>query len=270
MGVQKCPRGSEGGWRQPSEGRMRSYGVVESFNVSEERRLRRRTGRKIRQIHQLTFQTAEEILGHGVVIRVAAARHALADIVPPQCVTVALRGVLYAAVAVENETRCRPLSAHRHLQRGDGQRCVDAVGKGVSDNLFGTEILDNGGVEPALAGRNVGNVADPDGVRFCDVKLPLQQVRRGRVAVVRVGRNAVGPAARGADAGPTHQAVDALAAAAEIRAQKAVEAVESECRILRVKLDQTAGNSLVFKGSRAGTVYPPGVVTAAGDFERAA
>ena len=249
---------------------MRSYGVVESFNVSEERRLRRRTGRKIRQIHQFALQTAEKVFGHSIVIRVASSAHALTNTGSAKRVAVALRGVLHAAVAVENETRCRPLSAYSHLQRGDGQRCVDAVGKSVSDNLFGTEILDDGGVEPALAGRNVGNVADPDGVRFCDVKMPLQQVRRGRVAVVRVGRNAVGPAARGADAGPTHQAVDALAAAAEIRAQKAVETVEPECRILRVKLDQTAGNSLVFKGSRAGTVYPPGVVTAAGDFERAA
>ncbi len=187
-----------------------------------------------------------------------------------KCVTVGLGGVLDAPVAVEKEPRLWPFAAHRHLQRGDGQRRIDALGKGVADNLFGAEILGDGGIEPALAGRYVGDIADPDAVRFGDGKLSLPQVRRGCVAVVRIGRDAVGPAAGGLDSGLAHQAVDALARAGKFGAQQVVQAVEPERRVLRVQPDETARNGLIFKRARAWRVLFPCVIAAAGDFKRAA
>lgn len=60
------------------------------------------------------------------------------------------------------------------------------VGEGVADNALGTKILDRCKIEPALAGRNVGDVADPCLIWPIRVKIALKQVGRNRVRMVGI------------------------------------------------------------------------------------
>jgi hypothetical protein len=87
-------------WRNPAEGGVRAYGVVKGFDIRKNRRLRRGTGRKIHQVHQLALEAAEEIFGYSIVVGIAPAAHALADALPVQRIPVALRGILDAPVAI--------------------------------------------------------------------------------------------------------------------------------------------------------------------------
>ena len=55
------------------------------------------------QMDALALEAAEEVFGHGVVIGIALAGHALPDAETGETLTVSVGGVLDAAVGVEDE-----------------------------------------------------------------------------------------------------------------------------------------------------------------------
>ena len=78
--------------------------------------LRLNVGEVLLEMDQLTFETAEEIFGHGVVVGIAPAGHALADTVGIQTLTEGPGGVLDAVAAMEDEAFGWPATAVRHVQ----------------------------------------------------------------------------------------------------------------------------------------------------------
>lgn len=67
---------------------MRTQGVIKALDIGEVFVLRSGAGIKAPQMDELALQTAEEILRHGVVVRVALARHALAEIELPEALPI--------------------------------------------------------------------------------------------------------------------------------------------------------------------------------------
>lgn len=116
------------------------------------------------QMDALALEAAEEVFGHGVVIGIALAGHALPDAEAGETLTVSVGGVLDAAVGVEDEAGQRLAAADGHAEGGESEICVDAVGEGVADDLLCAKVFHNSAVEPALAGGDIGNIADPCGV----------------------------------------------------------------------------------------------------------
>ena len=109
------------------------------------------------QMDALALEAAEEVFGHGVVIGIALAGHALPDAEAGETLTVSVGGVLDAAVGVEDEAGQRLAAPDGHAEGGEGEICVDAVGEGVADDLLCAKVFHNSAVEPALAGGDIGN-----------------------------------------------------------------------------------------------------------------
>ena len=116
---------------------MRTYGVVKALNVGKYIILSRGAGRIVRQVDQLTLEAGEEIFGHGIVVRIAPAGHALSDAIGVQALTVGPGGVLDAAVAVKDQALGRSAAAAGHVQRGQGQLGVDSVRECVAHDFPG-------------------------------------------------------------------------------------------------------------------------------------
>ena len=90
---------------------------------------------------------------------------------------------------------------------------AEVVGHAPADDLAGGHVLDRGQIQPALPGRNVAEVGQPDRVRPLGGEVPVEQVGRDREVVAAVGgtRDAA-PPARNGQAALAHEPCDPLAA----------------------------------------------------------
>ena len=80
----------------------------------------------------------------------------------------------------------RPGRGLRHrtaMPSGEGEICVDAVGEGVADDLLCAKVFHNSAVEPALAGGDIGNIADPCGVWLVKGEAARKEIGRDGVCV---------------------------------------------------------------------------------------
>jgi hypothetical protein len=94
------------------------------------------------------------------------------------------------------EPRRRPLPLGGHEEGGRGELCAQVVAHGPPHDLAARQVEHSRQVPPALAGRHVGDVGEPDLVRGRGREALLQEVGRDRQAVAAVG--GAGPeAARG-------------------------------------------------------------------------
>ena len=123
---------------------MGADGVVENFEIGKHIVLCSSPGRVVLEVDQLTLKAAEEVLRNGVVIRVAAAGHALPDAIGFQALPVGPGGILDAPVAVKNQTPGGFTAAIRHIQGCQRQPGIDLVGEGITDDLTCTQVFDNG------------------------------------------------------------------------------------------------------------------------------
>src|SRR5215470_19939747 len=70
----------------------------------------------------------------------------------------------------------RALSLDCHGERGDGQFGTHVLAHRPTHHLAGEQVEDHGQVEPALAGRDIGNIGQPDFIGPVGDKILLEQV----------------------------------------------------------------------------------------------
>src|SRR5262249_31945375 len=131
--------------------------------------------------------------------------HAARDPVLRQPPLVVLAGVLAAAVRMRHQPRPGPPPGHGHRQGIDDQAAGDPLAHRPADDLPRVQVLHGCRGQPALPGRDGGDIRDPGPVRRRRLELPVEHVR-GRRAV-RVGVRRVPelpPGFRGDPVGP-HQ-----------------------------------------------------------------
>ena len=85
---------------------------------------------------------------------------------------------------------------------------INAVRKSVTDDLLCAKVFDNGAIEPALIGGNIGNIGQPMPYWAC-------QRRIGAQGMPEVCGSLVNALAGGGNAQFIHQAVNAFARARE-------------------------------------------------------
>jgi len=85
----------------------------------------------------------------------------------------------------EAGSRASPLDCHD--ERGDGEFGTHVFAHGPANHLAGEQVEDHGQVEPALAGRNVGDIRQPDLIGPLRDKILLEQVCCYRQAMLAVG-----------------------------------------------------------------------------------
>jgi len=82
-------------------------------------------------------------------------------------------------------SRMPPLDCHG--ERGDGEFGMQVLAHRPANHLAGEQVEDHGQIEPALAGRNVGDIGQPDLIRPVGDKILLEQVCRHREGMLAVG-----------------------------------------------------------------------------------
>lgn len=257
-------------WGDPTDTGVGPEIVVKGFDVAENGCLGGVPGGEMLKVDTFTFETGEEILRHSVVIGIALAGHALPETVVLQGLPVGGRGILDAPVGVENQALLRPLPPDGHAQGVEGQFGVNAVRKGVANNLFEAQVLDDGEIQPALAGGDVGNIPHPCLVWLGELEITAQQIGSHRVPVVGIGCPLVGFPAHGMDIPLLHQPMDPLTRAVESRLQQLVQAVQPQRRVQLVQPQKLPQYSLVFQAATAAPAPLPGIITAPGHLQQTA
>src|SRR4051794_31892056 len=111
-----------------------------------------------------------------------------------------------------NKTWPRTAPLDCHGQGGDGEFGTHMLAHRPTDDFSGEQIEDHGQVEPALAGRDIGDIRQPDLIRLLGHEIPIEQVGRDRQRMLAVGRaHAIAARYVSPDAMPAHDPLDPLA-----------------------------------------------------------
>ena len=217
------------------------------------------------QMDTLAFEAAEEVLGNGIVVRVTLAGHALTDAKVIKALAVGGRGVLDAAVRVEDQAGLRLTALDSHVQGVQCQVGIDTVGKSVANDLLCAKILHNGAIEPALVGGDVGDISAPGCVWPVKGEAAGEEVWSDGMGMPGVRGGLVRTLAGRGNAQFLHQTVDAFAGAGELPSDEMVQAVKPQCRTALMERQKTAFERLILLAVQRGLAVQPFVVPAAGD-----
>ena len=120
-------------------------------------------------------------------------------------------------------------------------------------------------IQPSLSGWNVCNITNPDSIWLRNLKIPVQQIRCNGMGMPGVGGALVCEFACGLDVQLPHQPVDPLSGADHLK-----QGVQSGGWLLLMQGNKLTGQPLILLFSGADAPMKPGVVAAAGDFQKSA
>ena len=101
--------------------------------------------------------------------------------------------VLTPAIRMQQRARTRPADGERAMERRQHELLPERRAGGPADHAPRREIENDGEIQPALAGRDVGDVTHPAAIRRRPLRrreLPRQRVRRDGMRVPRLRRHA--------------------------------------------------------------------------------
>ena len=135
-----------------------------------------------------------------------------------QTLTVSVGGVLDATVGVEDETGVRLTTPDSHIEGIKCEAGINAVRKSVTDDLLCAKVFDNGAIEPALIGGDIGNITNPCHIGLVKGEVTRKEIGRDGMGMPGVCGSLVNAFAGGGNAQFIHQAVNAFARAGEFLA----------------------------------------------------
>src|SRR5487761_941988 len=161
-------------------------------------------------------------------------------------------------------------------EEGLGHRVVEAIATsahGPPDNAAREDVEDDGQVEPALPGPDVGDVADVLLIRLVRAEVAVHEVGRHRQRGVALGGLSIAAPVRAFDPQLMHQAAHPFAGAADVVVVSEL-VPDSRHSVIAARAGVNGGDeraqSRVFFLTRAFRPGPPGVVAARGDTEQPA
>lgn len=139
------------------EGTVSAFAVVEGLEVVEDGGGGSGLGGEWGTvIEQLTFEGGEGTFCKGVVVAVAGGTHALAQAVSGEELTGGEGGVLAAAIGVEEGVGRDDACVERTVQGAGDDLGVEGVGELPAEDGATEEIEDDGEIEPAFVGGDIG------------------------------------------------------------------------------------------------------------------
>ena len=93
------------------------------------------------QIYQFTFEAAEEILRHRIVVRLTLPGHTLHKAQFFELFPVRRCRILHAPIRMKHQPWRRMLPFYSHAECRQGQRRIDAVGKRIPHYFLGAKIF---------------------------------------------------------------------------------------------------------------------------------
>ena len=154
------------------------------------------TSRVAPAVHPFILQAVEEAFRGCVVPAVALAAHRASH---PKLGELRPEGVavlLAAPIRVMDQTRRRTPTEPSHRQCIEHDVSRHPGFDRPADNLAVEQIEDNSQVEPALVGRDIADIREPDPVGHHGMEAPLQKVR-GNAELVTASPSSEAPIGRG-------------------------------------------------------------------------
>src|SRR4051812_27734426 len=178
-----------------------------------------------------------------------------------------LESALDPAIGVLDQPAGRLPALDRHHEGVAGELAAEVVGHAPPDDLAGGHVLDGGQVQPALPGRDVGDVREPDRVRPVGGEVPAEQVRRHGMVMPAVGRARDAAPARGRQAASAHEPRHPPAADPDaVLAQLGVDAGAAVGPPARLEdRGDPSGEAGILARAAAGPAAQPGVEAARRD-----
>src|SRR5256885_15469276 len=87
-----------------------------------------------------------------------------------------------------DQARPRAASLECHGEGGNGEFGAHMLAHRSADDLASEQVEDHGQVEPTFAGRDVGDIRQPDLIGPVGYEIPIQQVGGYRQGMLAVGR----------------------------------------------------------------------------------
>ena len=103
---------------------------------------------------------------------------------------------------------------------------INAVRKSVTDDLLCAKVFDNGAIEPALIGGDIGNITNPCHIGLVKGEVARKEIGRDGMGMPGVCGSLVNAFAGGGNAQFIHQAVNAFARAGEFLADHMIKTVK--------------------------------------------
>ena len=107
------------------------------------------------------------------------------------------------------------------------------------------KVFDNGAIEPALIGGDIGNIANPCHIGLVKGEVARKEIGRDGMGMPGVCGSLVNAFAGGGNAQFIHQAVNAFARAGKFLADQMIQTVKPQCRIALMERQQPAFESLI-------------------------
>jgi len=117
----------------------------------------------------------------GALSRQLPSAHRRRDAEPGKNPPISFGGILDAAVGMVDQSRRRPLALDGHCERFQRDLGMKRLAHRPPDDLACVQIQDGCEIQPTFAGRDVGQVSQPD----------LADPRGGEIASQSIGRNRV-------------------------------------------------------------------------------
>ena len=164
-------------------------------------------------MYQLGLVEPVDCLGQRVVVAVALAAHRGLDARLGQAFAVPDADVLRASIRVMDQAAALIGLARvqRLLQRIEHEVRSHRTAYAPAHNAPGEDVDDEGHVQPALPGRDVGKVRDPQLIGPIRLELPINPVQRARCFVVADGGSHDLAAHHPAQPQTPHQPLDSAA-----------------------------------------------------------
>ena len=141
-------------------------------------------------LNQFPFHGTEEALDAGVVPAIPLPRHADRDARRCACLLGGEGCILTAAIRMVEETEFGVSSLQGHLQGLLGQLSREPAPQGPAHDGPGIEIQQNGQIESAFHGPDIGEGTRPHLIRSRDGKLPVQLIGGHRERMAGLGGGA--------------------------------------------------------------------------------
>src|SRR3954468_24983090 len=188
------------------EGGMAPDGIVEPIDVAANSLVCLLASVEESPPDELGFQGLEERLHHGVVIAIALAGHRDQDAVLLELGLIIDRAILAATIRMMDQPGCRTAHGQGFAQSGKSQVAMQPVA-GCPANDPACEQVDNDGeVQPAFAGPDIGDGGAPLFVGRCCREVLIEQVWRDWPGVIAVRGPLEPPPLTSLQAVVTHQA----------------------------------------------------------------
>src|SRR4051794_22687270 len=168
------------------ESGMAPEGIVEPVDIAANSLVGLLAGVEDGPPDELGFQGLEERLDHGVVVAIPLAGHRDQDAVLCELGLIIDRAILAAAIRMMHQPCCRTAHCEGFAQSGKSQLAMQPVACCPADHPSCEQVDNDGEVQPAFAGPDIGDVYAPLLVgRGCG-KVLIEQVRRDRPGVMAV------------------------------------------------------------------------------------